>query len=85
MVDLNKLQAQIDSLLENETDESILNWYLDQKVEKYKNLLGEGKFSNLKDESCTLNTQGIASNLARQNNTDQHLGDIHVDLYSCAA
>jgi hypothetical protein len=47
MVDLNELQKEIDSLLESETDESLMNWYMSKKFPDYKKVLGSGKFQSL--------------------------------------
>ena len=52
MIDLDKLQLEIDDLLESETNESILNWYINQSVAKYKKYLGEGDFYTLERENC---------------------------------
>lgn len=47
MIDLKKLEREIDDLLESETEESILNWYMSKKFPTYKTQLGEGEFHTL--------------------------------------
>ena len=46
MVDLKELQKEIDNLLDNETDESLLNWYMSKRFPDYKTILGAGEFYN---------------------------------------
>lgn len=47
MIDLKVLQLEIDSLLDNETDESLMQWYANQNISNYKDFLGAGEFINL--------------------------------------
>lgn len=44
MVDLKQLQAEIDKMWDNETDDSLINWITNQRVSNFKVLFGEGEF-----------------------------------------
>ena len=57
MVDLKVLQDEIDNLLEKETDDSLLEWYMSKKFPDFRHLLGEGNFFNLMQELCSEVTQ----------------------------
>lgn len=44
MIDLNKLEKQIDELIEQETSESLISWLLEKRIADLKKMLGEGEF-----------------------------------------
>jgi hypothetical protein len=60
MIDLKELQKEIDELLDNETDESLLNWYMSKKFASCKAVLGEGTFGNLDVQSISTETKPVS-------------------------
>lgn len=42
MLDLDKLEKQLDEVLAKESSESLTNWLLNNRKKSYKNYLGEG-------------------------------------------
>lgn len=70
MIDLNKLQQEIDDLFESETDESILNWYMTRKFSSHNSLLGKGHFYNI-DEKYLNTIQNIESAFSSNVSTNE--------------
>jgi hypothetical protein len=44
MLDLEKMQKELDDLLASETKESLLTWLRKKRVEKYDDFFGEGEY-----------------------------------------
>jgi len=57
MVDLNELQKEIDALIDNETDDSLLNWYMAKQFPSYKSLLGDGDFVDFKINAISIRVE----------------------------
>jgi len=51
MIDLNKLDKEIDSLFENETGDSLTKWLLSKRFGNIYNLIGKGTFVSLNKQS----------------------------------
>ena len=47
MINLEKLQKDIDVLLENETSQSLSNWIFKRKFSDLNKILGDGEFVSL--------------------------------------
>jgi hypothetical protein len=46
MIDLKNLEVQIDSILANETSQSLTNWLLNRRYSNLCQILGKGAFVN---------------------------------------
>ncbi len=62
MIDLDKLDKEIDELLEQETSDSLTKWLLNKRLGGFTKLLGEGSFVNMQSKkqpvfSCKKNAQ----------------------------
>lgn len=47
MIDLKKIEEEVDNLLANETPESMMAWLASYRVKEFINHLGEGSWVNL--------------------------------------
>lgn len=47
MIDLNKLEAKIDKLFEEETADSLTRWLLNKRFGNINTLLGNGRFVSM--------------------------------------
>lgn len=56
MIDLNKLEKEIDELLEKETSDSLTKWLLNKRVGNLNNLIGEGSFVGMESKSNVIST-----------------------------
>ena len=52
MIDLQKLEAKIDALLESETESSLTEWLLNKRYGNLTNLLGKGSFVILQNRKA---------------------------------
>ena len=58
MIDLNKIEKEIDKLFEKETSNSLTNWLLNKRFKNINVLLGKGSFVNM----ATQNGVAVFSN-----------------------
>ncbi|MFW5701277.1 MAG: hypothetical protein ACOCWM_06260 [Cyclobacteriaceae bacterium] len=54
MLDLEKLDKEIDELLENETSSSLTEWLVNKRYSNFNNLIGKGTFVGMKRQSFTV-------------------------------
>lgn len=50
MIDLEKLEKEIDELLESETSSSLTNWLLNKRFGNLNSVLGNGTFVSLQSQ-----------------------------------
>jgi hypothetical protein len=50
MVDLDKLDKEIEELLENETSDSLTKWLLNRRLGNINNLIGKGTFIGMQSK-----------------------------------
>ena len=53
MIDLDKLEQEIDALLEQETESSLTKWLLNKRFGHLNNLLGNGSFVSMQRASMS--------------------------------
>ncbi|MFO7940850.1 MAG: hypothetical protein R6U66_13970 [Bacteroidales bacterium] len=51
MIDLDKLDKEIDELFEQETSDSLTKWLLNKRLGDYTKLLGNGSFINMQSKN----------------------------------
>ncbi len=68
MIDLNKLEAKIDKLFENETSDSLTKWLLNKRFGNINILLGNGRFVSMKSHKTPLFSNSQKSNFTKKNN-----------------
>ena len=54
MIDLDKLEQEIDTLLEQETGSSLTKWLLNKRFGHLNNLLGNGSFVSMQRTSMSM-------------------------------
>lgn len=54
MIDLDKLEQEIDTLLEQETRSSLTEWLLNKRFGHLNNLLGNGSFVSMQRTSMSM-------------------------------
>ncbi|MCD4745938.1 MAG: hypothetical protein K8R58_06535 [Bacteroidales bacterium] len=54
MIDLDKLEQEIDTLLEKETESSLTKWLLNKRFGHLNDLLGKGTFVSMQRQSKPL-------------------------------
>lgn len=70
MIDLNKLEAKIDRLFENETSDSLTKWLLNKRFGNINVLLGNGKFVSMRSHKTPLFSNMQKTNFKqKENNT----------------
>ena len=50
MIDLNKLDEEIDKLFEKETSDSLTKWLLNKRLGNINKLIGNGKFVSMQSQ-----------------------------------
>ncbi len=68
MIDLNKLEAKIDELFENETSNSLTKWLLNKRFGNLNTLLGNGKFVSMKSHKTPLFSNSQKPNFTKKDN-----------------
>ena len=53
MIDLDKIEAKIDSVLAEETNASLTNWLMNKRNKELNHLLGQGSFISMTTSSLT--------------------------------
>lgn len=51
MIDLDKLDKEIDELFEKETSNSLSQWLLNKRLGDFNNIIGKGTFVGMKSRS----------------------------------
>ncbi len=76
MIDLDKLNNEIDSLLETETEQSLANWLHNKRYSSLKKLLGEGVFVSMEVKRAAIfsckNSAVFSSKDEKTNNNPQN-------------
>ena len=69
MIDLEKLEKEIDELLESETSSSLTNWLLNKRFGNLNSVLGNGTFVSLESQKQPIfsNNKGTG-NFNKSNN-----------------
>lgn len=70
MIDLNKLDKEIDELFEQETSDSLTKWLLNKRLGDYTKLLGKGSFINMQNKKQSVFSR---KQNARYNSEDDFL------------
>lgn len=79
MIDLNELQKEIDDLLDNETNESLLKWYMSKKFPNYQKVMGEGElFAIDNDVNSKVEQVPVSNYLNVENNCNLTEPDLHI-------
>ncbi len=71
MIDLEKLERDIDTLLESETGNSLSNWLLKKRFGNLNSVLGKGTFVSLQCQYQPIFSNNKSS--AKFNNSDSHV------------
>ena len=68
MIDLNKLEAKIDELFENETSDSLTKWLLNKRFDNINTLLGDGTFVSMRSHNTPLFSNFQKHNFTKKEN-----------------
>lgn len=68
MIDLNKLEAKIDRLFENETSDSLTKWLLNKRFGNINILLGNGRFVSMRSHKTPLFSNSQKPNFKQKEN-----------------
>lgn len=68
MLDLNKLEKEINKLFETETSDSLTKWLLNKRFGKINILLENGNFISMKRKKITIFSTKSNSNFISKNN-----------------
>ena len=70
MLDLSKLEKEIDALLESETEETLSSWLFNKRFGALNKILGTGTFVSLKSQNSPIfNSYKGHANYTSGNNT----------------
>ncbi len=69
MVDLEKLEQEIDNLLEKETKSTLEKWLFNKRYNKINKIIGKGTFVSLKTEGSQFRGS-FSQPIFNTNNTD---------------
>lgn len=69
MLDLSKLEKEIDALLESETDESLTNWLFNKRFGALNEILGTGTFVSLQSQTSFVFTSNNEAKYTSGNNS----------------
>lgn len=71
MIDLEKLEKEIDELLESETSSSLTNWLLNKRFGNLNSVLGNGTFVSLQSQKQSIfsNNKGTGNFIESDNNS----------------
>jgi len=73
MIDLKKIEARVDSLLESETKDSLTNWLLNKRNRDLNEILGDGRFVSLQHHLstfCSTSSVFVSGNISNESTSD---------------
>ena len=70
MIDLTKIENEIDTLFENETKNSLTKWLFNKRYGNLTTLLGNGTFVSLRSESKSIFSNQNEANYNSKNKKD---------------
>lgn len=79
MIDLNKLDKEIDELFENETESSLTSWLMNKRFGSFEKLVGNGKFVAMQKKSTAIKS---FTNKANFNQTESTTDDKPINRHA---
>lgn len=67
MIDLKKIDEKVDTLLENESSDSLTKWLLNKRFGNVSSILGEGKFVSMQSQNTPISFKNKSANFNQKN------------------